>query len=163
MDPDATARANPTLLEITAPVRVEGESDAQTIFTWMVANRYLWMLEGDGADRVEDLVGTARLIRLAGRQLRFRREQPRHAAFELPAEVPDREFVLPAPDTLPRDAHRPRRRRQRLARDAGRTAVDRLTPSPVSRAATIEPPWPVSGRASAQPPRLVTQRTTSRS
>jgi hypothetical protein len=93
MDPNAAARTDATLLEVTAPVRVEGESDAQTIFTWMVANRYLWMLDGEGADRVEDLVGTARLIRLVGRRMRFRREHPRHPAFEMPGEASERDFA----------------------------------------------------------------------
>jgi hypothetical protein len=81
------------LLDVTAPVRVEGESDAQTIFTWMVANRYLWMLDGEWADRAEDLVGTARLIRLAGRRMRFRREQPAHEALRLPDEDSAREVA----------------------------------------------------------------------
>jgi hypothetical protein len=86
-------RAAAPLFEVTAPVRIEGESNAQTIFTWMVANRYLWMLHGEWADRVEDLVGTARLIRLAGRQLRFRRENPMHDALEVPTEGSAREFA----------------------------------------------------------------------
>lgn len=90
MEPEAPT---PTFFEFTAPVRVEGESDAQTIFTWMVANRYLWMLEGGWADRVEDLVGTARLIGLAGRRMRFRRKTPEHEALRLPAEESAREYA----------------------------------------------------------------------
>lgn len=95
MNPSSTGIAdNSGLFEVTAPVRIPGESDAQTIFTWMVTNRYLWMLEGEeDANRVEAVVGTARLISLAGKRMRLAREQPGHEALKRPTEASAQEHA----------------------------------------------------------------------
>jgi hypothetical protein len=93
-DPSSTPGAPSSLLEVTAPVRVEGESDSQAIFTWMVTNRYLWMLDGRWTDRVEDLVGTGRLLRLVGRRIGWARHHPGHPALELPDDEPARDFAV---------------------------------------------------------------------
>ena len=57
----------------------------------MVANRYLWMLDGPWTDRVEDLVGTGRLLRLVGRRIGWARHHPGHP--ELPGDESAREFA----------------------------------------------------------------------
>jgi hypothetical protein len=94
MDPSSAIAAPSPLLEVTAPIRVEGESDSQAIFTWMVTNRYLWMLDGRWTDRVEDLVGTGRLLRLVGRRIGWARSHPGHPALDLPDDEPARDFAF---------------------------------------------------------------------
>ncbi len=90
MDESAAPPAvDSTLLEVTAPVRVEGQSNAEAVFTWMRVNQNLWMLDGEWADRVEDLVGTARLIRLVAMRMRFQRGNRSHAALQLPDDDED--------------------------------------------------------------------------
>ena len=82
------------IFEVTAPIRIPGESDAQTIFAWMLTNRYLWMLDGEeNANRVDEVVGTARLIGLAGKRMRLARQQPDHDALRCPEEESAREFA----------------------------------------------------------------------
>lgn len=94
MNQDVSTLDASSILEVTAPIRVEGESDSQTIFTWMVTNRYLWMLDGEWTDRVEDLVGTGRLLRLIGRRMQFARKRPDHPAFDVPAQESDRDHAF---------------------------------------------------------------------
>jgi hypothetical protein len=94
MDQSAPTLDASSILEVTAPVRIEGESDSQTIFTWMVTSRYLWMLGSPWTDRVEDLVGTGRLLRLIGRRMQFVRKHHKHPAFDLPAEESDRDHAF---------------------------------------------------------------------
>ena len=90
----AAPDAGSTLVEVTAPVRVEGQSNAEAVFTWMRVNRNLWMLGGKWADRVEVLVGTSRLIHLAGMRMRFERAHRGHAALMLPDEGEKREHAF---------------------------------------------------------------------
>jgi hypothetical protein len=94
MDSRTVPDAEPTLFEVTAPARVEGQSNAETVFTWMRVNRTLWMLDGGPADRVEALVGTARLIHLVSMRMRFERANRGHAALALPDDNEVREHAF---------------------------------------------------------------------
>ncbi len=49
----------------------------------MRVNQNLWMLDGEWADHVEDLVGTASLIRLVAMRMRFQRGNRSHSALQL--------------------------------------------------------------------------------
>ena len=63
-----------TQIDVTAPIRIEGASNAETVFQWLLTNRYLWMVTEEHCDPLEAIVGTARLIRLAALLRRWKAE-----------------------------------------------------------------------------------------
>jgi len=75
--------------EITAPIRLEGQTDPDVLFDWMVVNRYLWMLEPPFDEEVDRIVKKPRaLFRLVYRLAMWRKEPghtERHLALAAPA------------------------------------------------------------------------------
>jgi hypothetical protein len=71
--------------EITAPVRLEGQTDPDVLFDSLVVNRYLWMLEPPHEEEVERIVVKPRArLRLVYRLEMWRRE-PGHTERHPPA------------------------------------------------------------------------------
>ena len=60
---------------ITAPVRLEGQSNSEVLFTWMLTNRYLWMLEAPFDKEVERIIDPRAGFHLAYRMGKWRRER----------------------------------------------------------------------------------------
>jgi hypothetical protein len=76
--------------EITAPVRLEGQTDPDVLFDWLVVNRYLWVLEPPYEEEVERIVKKPRRrLRLVYLLTLWRKEPghtERHAALAAPGD-----------------------------------------------------------------------------
>ena len=63
--------------EITAPVRLEGQSNSEVLFNWLTVNRYLWLLEAPYDEELEMIVGNRARFHLGFRLIQWKRD-PRH-------------------------------------------------------------------------------------
>ena len=78
--------------EVTAPIRLEGESDSDMLFKWMAVRHLLWMLDPPYDDELRRIVNIGVLLELVYKLENWRRTQPHqaegHAALIAP-EVPE--------------------------------------------------------------------------
>ena len=75
--------------EITAPVRLEGQSNSEVIFNWLTVNGYLWMLESPHDTQLEQIVGFRARLHLGFKLIAWRRESGHaegHKALAIPED-----------------------------------------------------------------------------
>lgn len=75
--------------EITAPVRLEGQSNSEVLFTWMLTNRYVWMLDSRFEEQLNCVVGERAGFHLAYRLVLWSREEPSHGTGHPALAVPE--------------------------------------------------------------------------
>jgi hypothetical protein len=62
--------------EITAPVRLEGQSHSEVLFAWLIVNRFLWMIEAPHDTNLRKIMGTSMEIDLIYQLGKWKRKQP---------------------------------------------------------------------------------------
>ena len=75
--------------QITAPIRLEGQSNSEVLFNWLTVKRYLWMLTSPYDDRFETIVGSRVRFRLGYKLIEWRRDPNHgegHEALAVPAD-----------------------------------------------------------------------------
>ena len=73
--------------DVSAPVRLEGQTNSEVLFNWLTVKRFLWMLGDLYLNRFEDCVGTWAAIRVAHRLIRWKRSNAdTHPALQLPRD-----------------------------------------------------------------------------
>lgn len=80
--------------EITAPFRLEGQSNSEVLFNWLVINRYLWMLKVPYDAELETIVGDRARFHLGYRLIKWKREANHgegHPALAVPASSESRQ------------------------------------------------------------------------
>lgn len=79
--------------EITAPVRLEGQSNSEILFNWLAVNRCLWMLTTPYDEHLERIVGPRARLHLGFRLIKWRRASNHgegHPALVYPKTVESR-------------------------------------------------------------------------
>jgi len=77
-----------TLIELTAPIRRPGSTNAQALHVWLQTNRYFWMLATEEfANQTENIVGTKMLITMVALYRQWKKGKARdHPALRVPEE-----------------------------------------------------------------------------
>ena len=72
--------------EVSAPIRIEGQSNSEVLFNWLTVKRKLWMLEDQHhLGRFEELVGFWAGLRVMQRLLAWKKINGEdHPAIQLP-------------------------------------------------------------------------------
>jgi hypothetical protein len=80
--------------EITAPVRLEGQSHSEVLFTWLTVHQFLWMLEPPHDDELRGILGSSLEFELTYQLVKWKRKQPErgmgHKALAAPEDEADR-------------------------------------------------------------------------
>ena len=79
--------------EITAPVRLEGQSNSQVLFTWLTVHQFLWMLEPPHEDELREIVGFSVEIELTYQLIQWRRDQPERGKGHKALAAPEDEEI----------------------------------------------------------------------
>ena len=81
--------------EVSAPIRVEGQSNSEVLFNWLTVKRKLWMLEDQHLGRFEDLVGLWAAVRVVYRFVAWKKiNADDHPALQLPADMAEIEAAF---------------------------------------------------------------------
>ncbi len=77
--------------EITAPVRLEGQSNSEVIFNWMKLHGFLWMLIPPYDQQLEQILGSRARLRLGYKLIKWKRQQDHGDGHEALVAPQDRE------------------------------------------------------------------------
>ena len=74
--------------EITAPVKLAGESDSDMLFKWLVVKNYLWMLASQFDDELRRIVKSGVSLELVYRLEEWKRDNAEwHKALTAPEDL----------------------------------------------------------------------------
>ena len=80
--------------EITAPVRVKGQTDSEVLFNWLIVNRYLWMLESTYDAELEHILDTEARLPLGYKLIQWKRNHQGHPALVAPEDAAVRQAAF---------------------------------------------------------------------
>ena len=88
--------------DITAPVRLDGQTNSEVLFNWLVVNRYLWMLDSAHDAELERILDTQARLRLGYKLIQWKREPGHtgHAALTAPEDDETRRSAFARLDRL---------------------------------------------------------------
>ena len=77
--------------EISAPIRLEGQSDTEFLFTWLAVHQFLWMLEPPYDAELRRIVGSSEEIDLTYQLMHWKRDQPERGKGHKALAAPENE------------------------------------------------------------------------